>query len=52
MFLGRLTYLEGNLKGTRACQGSGGRLEASRAGCRKTRAIWPKLDCLKSNPQR
>ena len=40
------------VKGTRACQGSGGRLEASRAGCRKTRAIWPRLDCLKPNLQR
>jgi hypothetical protein len=43
---------KGNLKGTRACQESGGRLEASRAGHRKTRAIWPRLDCLKSNLQR
>jgi hypothetical protein len=46
-----LTWM-GNLEGTRACQGSGGRLEASRAGCRETRAIWPRLDCLKSNLQR
>ena len=38
--------------GTRACQGSGGRLEASRAGHRKIRTIWSKLDCLKPNPQR
>jgi hypothetical protein len=38
--------------GTRACQGSGGRLEASGAGYRKIRTIWPKLDCLKPNPQR
>ena len=38
--------------GTRACQGRGGRLEASRAGYRKIRTIWPKLDCLKPNPQR
>jgi len=38
-------------EGTRACQGSGGRLEASRAGRRKARAIWPRLDCLKSNLQ-
>jgi len=36
------------LKGTRACQESGGRLEASRAGCREARAIWPRLNCLKS----
>jgi hypothetical protein len=38
--------------GTRACQGRGGRLEASRAGYRKIRTIWLKLDCLKPNPQR
>jgi hypothetical protein len=38
--------------GNRACQGRGGRLEASRAGYRKIRTIWPKLDCLKPNPQR
>jgi hypothetical protein len=38
--------------GTRACQGRGGRLEASRAGHRKIRTIRPKLDCLKPNPQR
>ncbi len=35
--------------GNRACQGSGGRLEASRARYRKTRAIGLKLDCLKPN---
>ncbi len=39
-------------KGTRACRGSGGRPDVSRAGCRKTCAIWPRLDCLKSNLQR
>ena len=38
-------------EGTRACQGSGGRLEASRATCRETRAIRPRLDCLKPNLQ-
>jgi hypothetical protein len=38
--------------GNRACQGRGGRLEASRAGYRKIRTIWLKLDCLKPNPQR
>lgn len=37
--------------GTRACPGRGVRLEAFRAGCRKTRAIGPKLDCLKPNLQ-
>ena len=37
--------------GTRACQESGGRLEASRAGCREARAVWPRLDCLKPNSQ-
>jgi len=42
---------KGNQKGTRACQGSGGRLEASRAGRRETRAIWPRLDCFKPNLQ-
>ena len=39
-------------KGTTACRESGGRLEAFRTGCRKTRATWPRLDCLKPNPQR
>jgi len=38
-------------EGTRACQESGGRLEASRAACRETHAIWPRLDCLKPNLQ-
>ncbi len=37
--------------GTRACPGRGVRLEALRAGCRKARVIWPKLDCLKPNLQ-
>jgi hypothetical protein len=41
-----------SLMGNRACQGRGGRLEASRAGYRKIRAIWPRLDCLMPNPQR
>ena len=36
--------------GNRACQGRGGRLEASRAEYRKIRTIWPKLDCLKPIP--
>ena len=39
-------------EGTTACQESGGRLEASRAACCETRAIWPRLDCLKPNLQR
>ena len=38
-------------EGTRACQGSGGHLEASRVTCREARAIWPRLDCLKPNLQ-
>jgi hypothetical protein len=33
-------------------QESGGRLEASKAGYRKTRTIRLRLDCLKPNPQR
>ena len=37
---------------TRACQESGGRPEASTAVRRKTRVIWPKLNCLKPNLQR
>lgn len=49
-WVARLTW-RGNLKGTRACRGSGGRLEASRPGCRKARTIWPRLDCLKPNLQ-
>ncbi|MEG8184637.1 hypothetical protein GZH49_40080 [Nocardia terpenica] len=40
------------VKGTRACRERGGRPEASGAGCRKTRTIWPRLDCLKPIPQR
>lgn len=31
-----------------ACQGSGGRLEASGAGCREARAIWSRLDLLEA----
>jgi RNA-directed DNA polymerase len=49
-WVARFTW-RGNLKGTRACRGSGGRLEAYRSGCRKTRTIWPRLDCLKPNLQ-
>jgi hypothetical protein len=50
--MGRLAYLEAKAEVEAACQESGGRLEAFTAGCRKTRAILSRLDCLKPNPRR
>src|SRR5215471_13515357 len=48
-FLGHWLIWTRKREETRACQESGGRPETSRAARRKTRVIWPKLDCLKPN---
>jgi len=40
------------LKGTRACQKTGDRVQASGTVLRETRVIWRKLDCLNPNLQK
>jgi hypothetical protein len=46
-----LTWIR-KVKGTRACQETGGRVQVPGAACRGTRAVWRKLDCLNPNLQR
>jgi Transposase DDE domain len=46
-----LTWIR-KVKGTRACQQTGGRAEVPGTACRGTRAVWRKLDCLNPNLQR
>jgi hypothetical protein len=40
------------VKGTIACQKTGGRADAYGRGAGKTRVIWPKLNCLNPNLQK
>ena len=40
------------MKGTRACQETDGRAQVPETGCRGTRAVWRRLDCLNPNLQR
>ena len=40
------------MKGKIACQETGGRAQASGAGCREIRVIWRKLDCLNPSLQK
>jgi hypothetical protein len=47
----RLTYGR-KARGTTACRKSGGHPESTKVEPRKTRTAWPRLDCLKSNPDR
>ena len=47
-----MAYLDAErLKGTRACQLTGGRVQVSGTVLWGTRVIWRKLDCLKPNLQ-
>jgi hypothetical protein len=46
-----LTWIR-KVKGTRACQETGGRVQVPGAARRGTRAVWRKLDCLNPNLQR
>jgi hypothetical protein len=46
-----LTWIR-KVKGTRACQETDGRARMSETGCRGTRAVWRRLDCLNPNLQR
>ena len=40
------------MKGTRACQETGGRVQVPGTARRETRVVWRKLDCLNPNLQR
>ncbi|MDM4722550.1 hypothetical protein QTQ03_24255 [Micromonospora sp. WMMA1363] len=40
-----LTWIR-KVKGTRACQETGGRVQMPETACRETRAVWRRLDCL------
>ena len=46
-----LTWIR-KVKGTRACQETDDRAQVPGTGCRGTRAVWRKLDCLNPNLQR
>jgi hypothetical protein len=46
-----LTWIR-KVKGTRACQETGGRVQMPETACRETRAVWRRLDCLNPNLQR
>jgi len=46
-----LTWIR-KVKGTRACQETDGRAQVPETGCRGTRAIWRRLDCLNPNLRR
>ncbi|WP_230415379.1 transposase [Micromonospora tarapacensis] len=46
-----LTWIR-KVKGTRACQEIGGRVQMPETACRETRAVWRRLDCLNPNLQR
>ncbi|NJO56013.1 MAG: ISAs1 family transposase [Rhodospirillales bacterium] len=46
-----LTWIR-KVKGTRACQETGGRAQMPETACRETRAVWRRLDCLNPNLQR
>jgi hypothetical protein len=46
-----LTWIR-KVKGTRACQQTGGWVQVPGTACRGTRAVWRKLDCLNPNLQR
>src|SRR5215207_7575901 len=46
-----LTWIR-KVKGTRACQETDDRAQVPGTGCRGTRAVWQKLDCLNPNLQR
>jgi hypothetical protein len=50
-FLGLMADLDGNRKGTIACQESNGRAQAYGTARCGTRVIWLKLDCLNPNLQ-
>ena len=47
-----MAYLEGNVKGTIACQETNGRVQAYGTRRCGTRVIWLKLDCLNPNLQK
>jgi hypothetical protein len=46
-----LTWIR-KVKGTGACQETDGRAQVPETGCRGTRAVWRRLDCLNPNLQR
>lgn len=46
-----LTWIR-KVKGTRACQETDDRARMPETGCRGTRAVWRRLDCLNPNLQR
>jgi len=46
-----LTWIR-KVKGTRACQETDGRAQVPGTGCRGTRAVWRRLDCLNPNLRR
>jgi hypothetical protein len=46
-----LTWIR-KVKGTRACQETDDRAQVPGTGCRGTRAVWRRLDCLNPNLQR
>lgn len=46
-----LTWIR-KMKGTGACQETDGRAQVPGTGCRGTRAVWRRLDCLNPNLQR
>lgn len=46
-----LTWIR-KVKGTRACQETDDRAQVPGTGCRGTRALWRRLDCLNPNLQR
>ena len=52
MFLGQLAYLDAKARGDKSMPGTQQPTRGVQAACCMTRAIWPRLDCLKPNFQR